>query len=195
MYSTPHQHRITSLESLSPKRRQFYLSATQALEEQGFVYFADLENVTYTEIFRLVIPIRVLIGDNGETMAALYFKPCGFLKKYVFRLLGYVVPTKVIELSSEFSCGTFQTSVNTKILERLKTTPGISRYLYSEDTPLSEMLSKHREILASICEADPTLKIRKVTNLEEAMAMDKRQQDLKNSHASSNNYLVYKQNR
>lgn len=167
---------------------QFYNRAQAELEAFGFRYMADIEDLTLSrQMPRLRTFVRVLVGENRSTTAAIYhLKFRGFYR--LLQLVG-ALPQKpfFVDLESEFSDGTFLSISNTRGNDLSSDVPGILRQAFAAETPIGQLLAAHREAFQRQIHAGQTAT--QVGTLAEVHALQHRLQEAKNRHKKSIGYV------
>lgn len=162
----------------------FYDAHRAWLEEQGFVFIGDRENVTLTRHFpHLRTFIRACVGDGGATLAGVYHvRPGGWMKPIAE---AGAVPDemKVLEFETELNNGTFITTGNTLDASTAgSNVPGITAHRYPKATPPGELLGAHRAAVRAALASSPALKATHCHTADEVIAFQHRMQAMKSAH-------------
>jgi Protein of unknown function (DUF3592) len=120
---------------------RWYDEGRQRLEDRGFVFLQDEENLTFRRTSKgNRTLLRTLLNRDGTTMAYLYhFKP-----GIAVRWLG-ARQSKVLDLESRFSNGTFVCTSNAEAAGKLDSPPGVKGFHLAAVTPLETILASHEQ--------------------------------------------------
>lgn len=169
-----------------------YYDRTRArLEGEGFRQLGDVEDLTLTrQNPGMHTFVRVMSGDSGRITAGIYqVRLRGPMA--VFQWVG-IVPRRirVVELESELSDGRFLVTANTRGLDSTPMPAAVEGERLPLATPLEQQLARHRRRLEATLAASPGLEVRRVGSLNEALAAQHRQQELKNQVMGDREALV-----
>lgn len=182
LYGGAHEYRRVTAQAFEGLDVDFYESNRTRLETLGFRYLGDVENVTVRAAWpRSQAVLRVMVGDGGTVMAAMYhlrfFGSIRFLQ-----LLGLMPKLLTIDLESELSNGGFVCTSNTMNSDTTAPFPGISKRRFPADTPVEALLEAHRIHLRDALAAAPELQPRYFASLEDVLESQNRQEKMKSAH-------------
>ena len=190
LYSGLHEFRAADPRDYSGADLGFYERAQKTLERNGFRFLGDVEDVTATREFpQMRSFLRVMSGDEGAVMAAIYHVKL----RGLFRLMQFfgAVPKqlKMVDLETELSDGTFIVTCNSKGADTTGAVPKIARFQYSIETTPEELLRLHREQIQQAQIREPRLVPVPARTLNEVLAAQNRLQEIKNAHKQKMGYM------
>ncbi len=154
-YAEPHQLVQVSAASFPEADLDFYDRARRDLEEGGFRWIADLEDLSLTRLSPETRTfMRVFLDRGGMIRAAVYHvRPRGLvvLLQAVLRIPREL---RVIELVTEVGSHFLSTS-NTHNLDRLEAPPEVLSERMPPNTPLSQVVARHGQRIAERIKAHP----------------------------------------
>jgi hypothetical protein len=169
-YAQPHQLVQVSAASFDQADLDFYDRARRDLEEAGFRWISDLEDLSLTRLSPETRTfMRVFVDRGGMIRAAVYHvRPRGIvmLLQAVLR-----IPRElhVIELVSEIGQQFLSTS-NTRNIDRLDTPPEILADRLPPNTPFAEVVAAHSKRLAERIRNNPEKLPVHLETLEDVLA-------------------------
>lgn len=190
IYSTQHEYRRITPEEFPFLDRQFYDDVRKWLEQDGFDTLGDYENVTLTAAMpKMRSFLRSFSGDRGNIIAACYhFRNRGF-SRFLLRLFKIPSSAKVVEFETEFTDGSFLLTGNSLEMDRTGPVPGLKRVQLPMASPWPDILAAHRRQLQIDMGLNPDLKPRPLRTVEDVIAAQHRQQEIKNRHKKSIGYM------
>ncbi len=190
IYSEEHAYRLVRPEEFADLDHAWYQWVTETLGGLGFIYLADIENLTV----KAAMPsaeafIRVFVGENGTVTAGAYdVKLRGFMG--ALQGLGLLPrDLRTVDLESELSDGTFVATSNSLGADQSADIPGIHRTQMHRNTAPGQMLDSHRYTLRVVLERLPGVEALRMETFEEVMESQKRQQLLKHRHKAGMGYV------
>lgn len=134
-----HEYAPTDGAKFRGHDQAFYTESQSKLESLGFRHVVDLEDLTAKKMAGINTFFRILIGDDGATVAVLYhLKAGGLVKKSCAN------EEKVVDFGSVFSNGEFVTTSTAETIDfNLPTT--IDAGYRDSDTPLEDVVTAHRQ--------------------------------------------------
>lgn len=154
-YAEPHQLVQVSAASFPEADLDFYDKARSELEERGFRWIADLEDLSLTRMSPETRTfMRVFIDSGGMIRGAVYHvRPRGVvvLLQAVLRIPREL---RVIELVTEVGKQFISTS-NTRNLDRLDAPPEVLSERLPPGTPLAQVVARHSQRIAERVKAQP----------------------------------------
>lgn len=192
VYQGDHDYASVDPRNFSWMSLDHYNRLTPALEERGFVYLEDLEDLTLTRAFPLTRTfVRCFSGAEGTIVAGVYdLKPRGW---YRLLQMGGVLPKdlRTIDLETELTDGRFilSTTADRKMASS-DIPPEAEAEYYPRGMPLDEFLSDHTARVQAALDAHPGLDLVRVRTSSECRAMQTRLQRLKNKFKQGRGYLT-----
>jgi hypothetical protein len=154
-YAEPHQLVQVSAASFPEADLDFYDRARRELEEAGFRWIADLEDLSLTRMSPETRTfMRVFVDGGGMIRAAVYHvRPRGVvvLLQAVLRIPREL---RVIELVTEVGKHFISTS-NTHNLDRLDAPPEVLSERMPPGTPLAQVVARHGQRIAERVKQQP----------------------------------------
>jgi hypothetical protein len=154
-YAEPHQLVQVSAAAFPEADLEFYDRARRELEEAGFRWIADLEDLSLTRLSPETRTfMRVFLDRGGMIRGAVYHvRPRGLvvLLQAVLRIPREL---RVIELVTEFG-GQFLSTSNTRNLDRLDAPPEVISERLPPSTPLSQVIARHGQRIAERVRSNP----------------------------------------
>ncbi len=180
-----YEHREVTFSDFPHLSKKFYNRSQNEVETLGFSFVADVENVSMT----MSTPdprsvIRICNNPEQTINCGIYqVKPRLFWRILMF-LLGNRT-TKVVEFQSELEDGTIviTTPVPDELL--LPSSPQLIKNTCSPKSTISEMLSSHKEKLASLAKG-----INKLDTLSKLLALEKKQIKIQGEYLKSIGWIT-----
>ena len=174
IYSGSHEYVRVSIDDFAHLDASFYERTAAALEAEGFSRVADIADMTITRAGGILMPMmaRVLVGDGGRVTAALYHA----------RVTGSAAQGEgnhhVVDLETAFDDGTYVNTSNAPSAGKLESPPTIHDDFVPGTEPLA-LLQRHRMRVSDYLRTRPGVDVRTVATLEDVIAMQQRQDDIK----------------
>ena len=190
LYSGLHEFRAADPRDFPGADLGFYERTQKTLERNGFRFLGDVEDVTATREFpQMRSFLRVMSGDEGALMAAIYHVRL----RGLFRLMQFfgALPKqlKMVDLETELSDGTFIVTCNSRGADTTGAVPKIARFQYSIETTPEELLGLHREQIQQAQIREPGLVPVPARTLNEVLGAQNRVQEIKNAHKQKIGYM------
>jgi hypothetical protein len=150
VYSGPHEYAPVRVEDFRWLDPLYYDAMQRQLEAAGFRCLGDLENISLSDVLpNMRTAIRNLTGDGGAVTASVWqVKLRGSQRARAFlRLLKGDM--RVVEFGTEFSDGTFLTTLNNLGLDSSGDVREIRRMRLPNETPVEELVEIHRQRVAA----------------------------------------------
>lgn len=184
IYVPTHRFESVRLEDFKHVDQRFYATTRAVLEQEGFVFFEDAEDVTLASakgnIFKRV-PIRCMVSKDGTIMSGIYHPR---LSSLWLRALLFVLRKRIgriIDFETEFSDGSFVCTTNALSAGALESPPLIDAQYHPVKTPWATLLSAHRERVTRHQNAH-SLSIVRIRSIAELRASQNRMNALKAAH-------------
>lgn len=183
-YSGAHVYRNASLDEFPHLDRAFYEGRTAELQALGFAPLGEVENTTISAAGPgLPTVIRILRGDDGATVAAMY-------NLKVRRKGSPEISVSAVDLVTTFAEGTFISTSTAQGAAGLDLPPEIDTEFMGADTPVPLLLRRHAERLAAHAERRPEASPLRVASLEEVLRNQERMDEIKASFRKSRATMV-----
>jgi len=176
MYSEIHEYRPAEDEDFEGLDRSFYDGTRDLLAAQGFTHLGDIVDATIEEKTDHATPIRVLNAPGGTTQASLYH----FKLPKMHGPLGDT-PRLMIDVTTEFSDGSFLMTSNTQGSDLMTPPPLITRKHFPLGTPVTDVIAAHEAEKQTILASKPGVTAVVMTTIEQVITSEKRQQAIKNA--------------
>jgi hypothetical protein len=151
-FAPVHQYRDVDPNDFSHLDLSYYVQARTLLEQHGFTFLADQENITLRNTFSDIKTfIRFMLGGNGTTIACLYHPKPNFLIKLVMKLTRARIG-RTADFDTEFSDGAFVCTSNAEMAGALNTPPQIHVELLPAETPITDVLELHNRRVQQYCQ-------------------------------------------
>jgi hypothetical protein len=154
-YAEPHQLVQVSAASFPEADLDFYDRARRELEDAGFRWIADLEDLSLTRLSPETRTfMRVFLDSGGMIRAAVYHvRPRGIvvLLQAVLRIPREL---RVIELVTEIGPN-FLSTTNTRNVDRLDAPPEVLSERMPANTPLAQVVARHGQRINERIRANP----------------------------------------
>lgn len=195
LWGRPHEYRIVDPAEFEGADTGYYDDARRWLEGQGFVFLADVENVTLSGVMpNLRTFLRVMTGDGGAVMAAAYqvrMEAAGAAllppgdeddaddadERDADRAGGAVRRINALEFESELEDGTFLVTNALADSDRTGDVPGVDKLRLKAGTAPEDVLATHRRRLADARTAGRA--VRSLETYDDVMASQHRMHALK----------------
>ena len=186
----PHTFRPADESDFRGLDRVFYDAARSDLTTDGFQTVGDVVDVTAANSWpRHRCVLRRFVSRDGSTMASAYHvKLLGPVA--VLQLLGVVSrKLKIYECETELTDGTFVTTSNDAKANRTSGYPFVDRLQFGPDTPLREIVQRHREHIQAVIQVrDSGVVPFPIKTAKEYQASQDRMQQLKSAYRRSPNF-------
>jgi hypothetical protein len=153
----------------------FYEQGRRDLEQMGFTYLGDIENVTAKEAHpECKTFMRTMLGRGGTVAACLYHPKF----RIWMRLLLWVVRMRVgrvVDLETEFSDGCFLCTSNAELAAKMSDPPQIRTHYVKAGTPIHVILEAHDRGVREYLEKEPELEPLAFHSLEEVLESSRRE--------------------
>lgn len=137
----------------------FYDQTQRALEQQGFTFLTNQENLTLSQKGGNRTLLRSLVSQDQGIIAYIYhFKQ----NKAPFK------EAKVADMESGFSNGHYITTSNAAMAGKLDSAPAIDAFFLSAGTPVETVLQTHFERVAGFLSVNPGVASVKITSVADA---------------------------
>jgi hypothetical protein len=152
----------------------FYEGMQKNLEAHGFRHLVDEENLSLRQRTVPRTFIRVLIGPDNATMAAIYhFRP-----GWMLGVLG-AKDAKVLDLETQFSNGCFVCTGNAEMAGKLDSPPEINAMHLPAATTWDMLLEAHRRRISGYLAAHSDAEAIKLTSIDDVHRSQDEQQRIK----------------
>lgn len=151
-----HEHISVDAKKFRHLDLSYYDLLQRSLETKGFRYVDDQENVTLRQRNGIHVFIRVLLKADGVVEACIYH----YVPKLKLRLLGGR-SSKVLDLTTWFTDGTFVCSSNAEGAAKFSSPPSISRLYMPAVTTWNVLLEAHERRVREYLETNPDVSPRK----------------------------------
>jgi hypothetical protein len=173
VYSGAHVYRSASLDEFPHLDAAFYEGRTAELHALGFAPLGEVEDTTISAAGpSLPTVIRILRGDDGATVAAMY-------NLKVKRLGILVISVSAVDLVTTFTDGTFVSTSTAHGAAGMDLPPEIDTEYLAADTPVPLLLRRHAERLAAHAERRPDASPLRVASLDEVLRHQERMDEIK----------------
>ncbi len=189
LYGRIHAFRSARDQDFEKVDRRFYDEAQQRFAELGFRHLGDIVDQTIEETRGLTTVVRVMSSTDGSTTAGVYhFKPPQMPRGFEGKDL------IMVDLSTEFSDGTFLLTSNTKGLDLTTTPTGLHKVQHELDTPIERLVAAHETekqklLVAKQQQGGQGASVVTINTLGDALASEKRQQQVKNAFRKTIGYV------
>lgn len=141
----------------------WYGASHRWLEEQGFAFLGDEENLTFKKTSKgNRTLLRAMLGGDGTWLAYLYhFKP-----STPVRALGGN-GFKILELQTHFANGAFVCTSNAEAAGKLDSPPGVEALHLPASTSLESVLAAHTRRVSAFLANNPGVAAGRMGNLDE----------------------------
>jgi hypothetical protein len=137
----------------------FYDQSQRVLEQQGFTFLTNQENVTLSRKSGIRTLLRSLVSQDQGIIAYIYhFKQ----PKAPFK------EAKVADMESGFTNGHYITTSNAAMAGKLDSPPAIDSLFLSARTPVETVLQTHFERVAGFLSVNPGVASVKITSVADA---------------------------
>jgi len=176
MYGTIHEFRPASDEDFESLDPQLYEDAQDHLEKLGYRHLGDVVDQTIEETNGMTTVLRVMSSTEGSVAAGVYhFKPPAMPRGFEGKDM------VMLDLSTEFSDGSFLLTANTKGLDLTTTATGLHRIRLELDTPIEQLVAAHETEKQKLLAAKQGVSVVTIHTLSDALESEKRQQAVKNA--------------
>ncbi len=145
-YKPEHEYIAVDEKNYRHLDLRYYRSIQKDLEKEGFRYIEDIENITLRNspgnVF-LPVMIRTMISSDGAISAGIYHPKAKLWLRVVLFLTRKSLG-KVVDLETEMNDGVFLVTSNAESASAMDSPPLIKAKYFSKNTPLSILLSYHR---------------------------------------------------
>jgi hypothetical protein len=184
LYGQIHEFRNADDEDFESVDRKFYDDAQQRFAELGFRHLGDIVDQTIEQTNGLTTVVRVMSSTDGSTTAGVYhFKPPMMPRGFEGKDL------VMVDLSTEFSDGTFLLTSNTKGLDLTTTPTGLHRMQHELTTPIEQLVAAHETEKQKLLAAKQGATVVTINTLSDALESEKRQQAVKNAFRKQIGYV------
>ncbi len=170
---------------------RFYDRLRSVLEQQGFRFLGDVEDVTVTQQTpSLRTFLRAMAGDHGRVIAGFYqVRARGATA--LLQWLG-ILPRRleVLDLESELADGRWIATSNTEAIDTTPVPDAVDLLRLPLATPPEVVLERHRERLERALASRPDVAVRRVASLSEVLVAQDRLQLLRNPQMLDREALV-----
>ncbi len=187
LYGQIHDFRNARDEDFAAVDRKFYEDAQQRFADLGFRHLGDIVDQTIEQTNGLSSVVLVMSSTDGSTTAGVYhFKPPKMPRGFEGKDL------VMVDLSTEFSDGTFLLTSNTKGLDLTTTPTGLHKIQHELTTPIEQLASAHeteKQKLLAAKQGGRGATVVTINTLGDAMESEKRQQAVKNAFRKQIGYV------
>lgn len=184
VYIPEHKFVIANVENFRHLDLAYYDKVQRYLEEQGFIFICNIEDLTLTEasgnVFYPVF-LRVLVSKDGKIAAAIYHPK---IKSLWRRVMLFVLGKKlgrIVDFESEFIDGSFICTCNAMSADVWTFPKLISSEFLHRDTKVSDLLSRHKTKINERANLDG-VSFRLVRNYDDIISMQNRMNALKSAY-------------
>jgi len=136
----------------------FYDENRRHLEQQGYGYLADQENISLRNPGSARTFLRFLVNRDQTVIAVLYhFKRRGFPAR----------ESKVLDLESWFSNGSFVCTSNAEMAGKLDYPAAIDSFFLPANTPLDALLLAHERRVSNFLARNPGVSAIRINGMED----------------------------
>jgi hypothetical protein len=183
MYGAIHEFRPATDADFEGLDRSYYDEVTTELTGRGFRLLGDLVDTAIEQQQNVHPPIRVFTAEGGTTQVGIYhFVPAVEVPMADGKSL------KMREAITELSDGSFLLTSNTLGSDLMTGPPRLRKEQLELAIPLAELLDCHEQRKVELLQQSPGLTCVAIHTLEEAIASEKRQQQVKNEFRQSIGY-------
>lgn len=189
-FQSRHAYRKVDAANFPHVNQTFYKRTQRALENAGFYFVADMENVTLSQLHPNTRTfLRAMIHEGGHVNAAVYnIRPTGIYRAMAwFRMVPRDV--SVVEFESELSDGHFLVTTNASE-DKLDPEPGMLVKTVHEETPVAEIFDRHRRALERYLSENPGVEPVRFSDYDDVLQSQHRQQELKCEYRRSIGYIT-----
>jgi hypothetical protein len=184
MYGEIHEFRPAEEDDFDGLDLNYYDGTKQLLAESGFRHLGDIVDETIEESNDLTTPIRSMTSPDGTTQIGLYhFKIPSLPEKFAGQEM------LMCDVSTEFSDGTFLLTSNSQGADQMTPPPRIVRRQHPLSTTPLELIAAHETEKQKLLAAKPGVTAVAMSTLEDVIASEKRQQEIKNSFRKDIGYV------
>jgi len=141
----------------------WYDASQRWLEERGFAWLGDEENLTFRRTSKgNRTLLRTMLGRDGTWITYLYhFKPAGLARALAAN--GF----RILELQTQFANGTFVCTSNAEEAGKLDAPPGVDALRLPANTCLDAIVEAHAQRVSAAQAANPGVAALRMAGLEE----------------------------
>ncbi len=159
------EHQMATVNAIDYRHLDyaFYENGRRTLENHGYRFLADREDLTFRRDNGLRIAIRSLLSHDGATLAGLYH----LRQRWLYRLLG-APDCRILDLETRFANGDWLITSNATAAGALSQPPGVNSVFLPVKTPLETIIEAHQQRLAAYQQAHPDTALNRAATLEDA---------------------------
>jgi hypothetical protein len=171
---TRHEYAAVDANDFKHLDLSFYDEGWRYLEQLGYTYLGDQENLTAPSSMAARTFLRMMTSQDGTIMAALYhFKP-----KMVLKVMS-IKDAKILDLETWFTNGCFVTTSNAESAGKLASPPAIDAQFLPSETPIETIVQFHNQRVQSYLAGNPGVQAYGIRTLEDVMNAQAEMQRIK----------------
>jgi hypothetical protein len=170
VYGEPHELVRVQPDAFPEADIEFYDRARRDLEDKGYTFLGDVEDLTLTRIYPQNRTFMRMFVDAGRMIraSAYHLHPRGVVVSLLQLVQLFPRHLRVLELTSEVQ-GTFVVTANTHGVDRLEPPPEAKVERLPLATPLAEIISRHEKRITELVRAHPERAPVHFESLEDAL--------------------------
>lgn len=171
---TRHEYAAVDANDFKHLDLAFYDNGWRYLEQLGYTYLGDQENLTARSSLAARTFLRIMTSQDGTIMAAMYhFKP-----KMVLRAMS-IKESKILDLETWFNNGCFVTTSNAENAGKLTSPPSIDAQFLPSETPMETIVQFHNQRVQSYLASNAGVQAYGIRTLEDVMNAQAEMQRIK----------------
>jgi hypothetical protein len=156
VYGEPHELVAVSPSAFPEADLEFYDRARTQLEQRGYRFLADVEDVTLSQVYPQNRTFVRLLVDAGNMIraSAYHVHPRGVVVSILQLVQLWPRHLRVVELVTEVG-STFLVTANTHGVDRLEPPPEAKVERLALGTPILEVVARHEQRITELLRAHP----------------------------------------